>query len=100
MGNVIPEADLSQLGRRRCSLLSQFTGVEHQPIWEWALIQFVSNGLSLQQMGLADPASVQLAMADAWAASGDLIGPSSIYEETRPLLTRLHEPIETEGRRL
>ena len=74
-GDVIPKGDLSQLGRHRCSLLSQFTGVEHQPIWEWALIQCVSNGLSLLQMGFADSASVQLAMADAWAASGDFVGP-------------------------
>jgi hypothetical protein len=44
-------------------------------IWEWALIQCVSNGLSLQRMGLYDSASVQLAMADAWAASGDFVGP-------------------------
>ena len=74
-GNVIPKGDLLQLGRHRCSLLSQFTGVEHQPIWEWALIQCVSNGLSLQRMGLDDIASVQLAMADAWAANGDFVGP-------------------------
>jgi hypothetical protein len=30
-GTVIPKGDLSQLGRHRCSLLSQFAGVEHQP---------------------------------------------------------------------
>ena len=74
-GTVIPKGDLSQLGRRRCSLLSQFAGVEHQPIWEWALIQCLSNGLSLQRKGLYDSASVQLAMADAWAAGGDFVGP-------------------------
>jgi streptomycin 6-kinase len=72
-GNVIPEGDLEQLGRHRCSLLSEVTGVEHQPIWEWALIQCVSNGLLLRQIGLDDPASVQLAMADTWAASGDFV---------------------------
>jgi streptomycin 6-kinase len=74
-GTVIPKGDLSQLGRRRCSLLTQFAGVEHQPIWEWALIQCLSNGLSLQGQGLYDSASVQLAMADAWAAGDDFVGP-------------------------
>lgn len=74
-GNVIPDGDLLQLGYHRCSLLSEFTGVERQLIWEWALIQCVSNGLLLQRIGLDDPASVQLAMADAWAASGDFVGP-------------------------
>jgi streptomycin 6-kinase len=74
-GTVIPKGDLSQLGRHRCSLLSRFGGVAHQPIWEWALIQCVSNGLSLQRKGLYDTASVQLAMADAWAASGDFVTP-------------------------
>ncbi len=37
-GNVIPAGDLLQLGRHRCGLLSKFSGVEHQPIWEWAMI--------------------------------------------------------------
>jgi hypothetical protein len=54
--------------------LSQFAGVEHQPIWEWALIQCVSNGLSLQRMGLDYSASMQLAMADALADTGDFVG--------------------------
>lgn len=74
-GNVRPEGDLVELGRRRCRLLSQSTGVEYQPIWEWGLIQCVSNGLLLHRIGLAEPASVQLAMSDAWAAGGDFMGP-------------------------
>jgi hypothetical protein len=53
--------------------LSKFSGVKHQPIWERAMIRCVSNGLLLLQMGLADPASVEFAMADAWAASGDFV---------------------------
>lgn len=70
-GEVLPAGDLVQLGGRRCSLLSRFTGVEPQPIWEWALIQCVMNGLLLHRIGVARPASVSLAMADAWAVSGD-----------------------------
>jgi streptomycin 6-kinase len=70
-GNVMPAGDPLRLGRRRCDLLSEFTGVEKQPIWEWALLQCVSNGLLLRQIGLDDSAAVQMAMADAWAAGGD-----------------------------
>jgi streptomycin 6-kinase len=73
-GDVMPEGDPVQLGRHRCGLLSKFTGVEYQPIWEWALLQCVSNGLSLHRIGFDKPASVQLAMADAWAASGNFVG--------------------------
>jgi streptomycin 6-kinase len=72
-GNIIPEGDLLQLGYHRCNLLSAITGVECEPIWEWALIQCVSNGLLLQQIGLDDLAAVQFAVADAWAAGGDLV---------------------------
>jgi streptomycin 6-kinase len=73
-GKMVPEGDPVQLGRHRCGLLSKFTGVECQPIWEWALIQCVSNGLALHQIGLDESASAQLAMANAWAASGDFVG--------------------------
>ncbi len=69
-GDTIPEGDLVELGRRRCRLLSKFTGVEFQPVWEWGLIQCVSNGLALLRIGLAKPASVEFAMAEAWAAAG------------------------------
>lgn len=34
-GKVMPAGDVVQLGRHRRSLLTEFTGVEHQPIWEW-----------------------------------------------------------------
>jgi streptomycin 6-kinase len=70
-GPVVPAGDLAWLGHRRCDLLSKFSGVPHQPIWEWGLIQCVSNGLLLYQIGLEAPASVEFAMADAWAVSAD-----------------------------
>jgi streptomycin 6-kinase len=70
-GDVIPGGDLVQLGRRRCRLLSRCTGVEFQPIWEWGLLQCVSNGLLLRRIWLDVPASVEFAMAEAWAAGED-----------------------------
>jgi streptomycin 6-kinase len=70
-GIAMPEGDAVQLGHRRCSLLAKFSGVEYQPIWEWGLIQCVWNGLSLHQIGLDRPASVSLAMADAWSAAAN-----------------------------
>jgi streptomycin 6-kinase len=68
-GDVIPTGDLMQLGRRRCRLLSECTGVEFQPIWEWGLVQCVANGLLLLRIELDQPAAVEFAMADAWAAT-------------------------------
>ena len=70
-GSVMPEGDVVRLGRDRCGLLAKFAGVEHQPIWEWGLIQLVWNGLLLHRIGVVEPASVSLAIADAWSAAGD-----------------------------
>src|SRR5262249_48641305 len=55
-GSVMPAGDIVALGRHRCSLLATFAGVEHQPIWEWGLMQCVWNGLLLHRIGLAAPA--------------------------------------------
>jgi streptomycin 6-kinase len=66
-GPTMPIGDPLQLGRHRCRLLAELTGVEQQPIWEWGLIQCVWNGLLLKQIGLDQLASVEFAMADAWA---------------------------------
>jgi streptomycin 6-kinase len=66
-GSVLPDGDLLRLGRHRCRLLAEFTGVDEQSIWEWSLVQCVSNGLLLKQIGFDDPALVEFAMAEAWA---------------------------------
>jgi streptomycin 6-kinase len=66
-GDEMLNTDRLSLGRHRCRLLAELTGVEQQPIWEWSVIQCVSNGLSLKRIGLDEPGSLQLAMADAWA---------------------------------
>ena len=68
-GSVLPDGDLLRLGRHRCRLLADLTGVDEQPIWEWSLVQCVSNGLLLKQIGFDDPASVEFAMADAWTVT-------------------------------
>jgi streptomycin 6-kinase len=75
-GDVMPPGDVVRRGRDRCSLLAELSGVEPQPIWEWGLIQCVWNGLSLQRIGLDGPASVSLAIADAWSAAGEFMGPA------------------------
>jgi streptomycin 6-kinase len=69
-GAVMPPGDLLALGRRRCDLLSGFTGVARDAIWDWSLIQLVWNSFLLLQVGLDQPAIVSLAMADAWVAGG------------------------------
>jgi streptomycin 6-kinase len=71
-GNALPKGNLLQLGRARCGLLARLAGVDPQPIWEWAMIQLVSNGLSLREIGVEEAARTSLAIAEAWAAAGDL----------------------------
>jgi hypothetical protein len=63
------KGDLSQLAARAvaCS-----PGSRAQPIWEWARVQLVSNGLSLREIGVEELALTSLAIAEAWAAAGDL----------------------------
>jgi streptomycin 6-kinase len=68
-GNVIPDGHLLRLGQHRCRLLADFGNLDEQAIWEWSLVQCVSNGLLLNQIGLGKPASVQFAMADGWTAA-------------------------------
>jgi streptomycin 6-kinase len=66
-GAELPHGDLFALAGARCRLLSQLTGVDEQPIWEWSLLQCISNGLLLLKIGLDAPATVEFAMADAIA---------------------------------
>jgi streptomycin 6-kinase len=73
----IPRGDPLELGRHRCLTLARSADVDAQAIWEWALIQCVSNGLSLREIGADAPATVQLAMADAWSAA-PLVSPGGV----------------------
>ena len=68
-GAVLPKGDLFALASARCRLLSELTGVEAQPIWEWSLLQCISNGLLLLKVGLDALATVEFAMADALVAN-------------------------------
>jgi streptomycin 6-kinase len=69
-GAVRPAGDLLALGRRRCALLSRFTGVSSAAIWDWSLVQLAWNAFLLLQVGLDQPAIVSLAMADAFVEGG------------------------------
>jgi streptomycin 6-kinase len=69
-GQEIFTADRLALGRQRCELLARLTGVGTAPIWDWSLLQCVSNSVSLQKLGLTASARVGFAMADAWVAGG------------------------------
>jgi streptomycin 6-kinase len=61
--------DTSRLGRRRCVLLSDLTGVEAQPIWEWGFIERVSTGLLALHVGRTDLGEEMLAVAERFAAN-------------------------------
>jgi streptomycin 6-kinase len=58
-----------RLGRRRCALLSDLTGVEAQPIWEWGFIERVSTGLLVLHVGRTALGEEMLAVAERFAAN-------------------------------
>jgi streptomycin 6-kinase len=68
-GDELLVGDPLELGRRRCERLARLTGVEPEPIWQWGLIERVSTGLLLHQLGQESLAKEFLTVADAWAAA-------------------------------
>jgi streptomycin 6-kinase len=59
--------DALDRGRRRCALLARLGGAAVEAIWQWALLERVSNGLLLAQIGRQDLAGPCLRVAEAWA---------------------------------
>jgi streptomycin 6-kinase len=59
----------SSLGQRRCALLSDLTGVEAQPIWEWGFIERVSTGLLALHVGRTDLGDEMLAVAERFVTA-------------------------------
>jgi streptomycin 6-kinase len=63
----------SRLGRRRCALLSDLTGVEAQPIWEWGFMERVSTGLLALHVGRTELGEEMLAVAERFATASPSI---------------------------
>jgi streptomycin 6-kinase len=61
--------DPVDLGRRRCRLLAELTGVEPEPIWQWGLVERVSSALLWVRDGRPDVAQEFFDVAEAWAAA-------------------------------
>jgi streptomycin 6-kinase len=61
--------DALALGKVRCALLHDLTGVDETAIWQWGFIERVSSGLYIMSLGLSDGDEF-LAVADRWAESG------------------------------
>ena len=62
------EGDTARLGRERCELLSELTGVDTQSIWEWGFIERVSTALLALQVGRAGLGREMLAVAEVFSA--------------------------------
>ncbi len=54
-------------GRRRCARLAEWGEADSEAIWQRALLERVTNGLLLLQVGLDRLGRDCLAVADAWA---------------------------------
>ncbi len=61
--------DPLDLGRARCAMLADLTGVDPQAIWEWGMMERVSTGLLCVKLGYQPIGRETLAVADAWAVS-------------------------------
>lgn len=61
--------DPLDLGRARCAMLADLTGVDPQAIWEWGVMERVSTGLLATKLGYQPTGRETLAVADAWAVS-------------------------------
>jgi len=57
------------LGRRRAAQLAELGGADEEAIWQWGLLERVSNGLLLLQIGMDRLGRECLAVADAWAGA-------------------------------
>jgi streptomycin 6-kinase len=60
--------DALRLGRRRRDRLAQLTGLDPEAIWQWGLLERVSTGLHLLELGWEEEAHEYLSVAEAWAA--------------------------------
>jgi streptomycin 6-kinase len=55
------------LGHERCAFLSRLTGEDPEAIWQWGVIERVSTGLFLIQIGYESEGREYLHVAEAWA---------------------------------
>ncbi len=55
-----------QAGRERAAYISQLTGVDSGPIWQWGAVQCVATGLLLWKSGLSQVGRDLLQVAEDW----------------------------------
>lgn len=56
--------DTLRLSRDRCALLAVLTGVDERAIWQWGLMECVSTGLHMLEIGMKTEALATLAVAE------------------------------------
>lgn len=61
--------DALSLGRDRCRLLSDLTGVDTQAIWQWGFMERISTGLLLMKVGMKREGADYLKVAELWAGA-------------------------------
>jgi streptomycin 6-kinase len=61
--------DALRLGRARCALLHELTGVDEAPIWQWGFVERVSTGLLFIRLGQTAEAQQHFAIARRWMAA-------------------------------
>ena len=61
-------------GRKRCALLSLFTGVQQSAIWQWGFVERLVNGLRYIEVGPEENAVEFLAVVEELGSCGLAIG--------------------------
>jgi streptomycin 6-kinase len=62
---LLSSGDVAGAAQERCAFLSQLTGVEETPIWEWGFVERVSTGLLGIQVGMEHEGRAMLEVAEA-----------------------------------
>jgi streptomycin 6-kinase len=61
------EGDAVTRGQARCRMLAMLTSTDERAIWQWGLMERVSTGLLLLQIGMTQLGIQTLAVADLWS---------------------------------
>jgi streptomycin 6-kinase len=61
------EGDAVARGQARCRMLAMLTSTDERAIWQWGLMERVSTGLLLLEIGMTQLGVQTLAVADLWS---------------------------------
>lgn len=64
-------------GIARCNMLATLTGLDPLPVWQWGMMERVSTGLLMLQIGRERDGRDTLRVANIWSGGNNPGNPSS-----------------------